>query len=136
MNSKDLRTCVHCNDLPVEIWVIIFQYFDIATLQKNLSLVCRHWLEIIRNNQKMSGNLTLTFCSGIIEFYPLDFHGPPSRFVQSENAKCVNQDKTKLSEILENWPKLRSLTIKRRNLFQLSESLDEHMYILKKCHCK
>ena len=123
MNSKELKNSVHCNDLPVEIWVIIFQYFDIETLRKNLSLVCRHWLEIIRNNQKMSGNLTLTFCSGIIEFYSLDFHGSPIRFVQSENAKCVNQDKTKLSEILEHWPKLQSLTIKRRNLFHLSESI-------------
>ena len=44
--------------LPEEIWVLIFRYLDITSLQ-NSQLVCKKWLDIILNDVVMSGEYTL-----------------------------------------------------------------------------
>ena len=45
--------------LPIEIWTGIFSYLDYESLQKNATLVCKDWYEIIRNNSNLSGRLVL-----------------------------------------------------------------------------
>ena len=42
-----------------EIWSKIFSYLDEYTLQNVASLVCKDWLNVIRNDCKLSGHLTL-----------------------------------------------------------------------------
>ena len=45
-------------DLPEEIWVKIFRYLDLKSLQ-NAQLVCKNWLDIILNDVILSGEYTL-----------------------------------------------------------------------------
>ena len=44
--------------LPIEMWSKIFGYLDFAT-QNRATLVCKLWLEMIRNEFKLSGELTM-----------------------------------------------------------------------------
>ena len=39
-------------DLPQEIWSHIFGFLTPNVLQTNVSLVCKYWLEIVRNDTK------------------------------------------------------------------------------------
>ena len=44
--------------LPIEMWSKMFGYLDFAT-QNCATLVCKLWLEMIRNEFKLSGELTM-----------------------------------------------------------------------------
>merc|ERR1719270_1254996 len=46
--------------LPREVWTLIFRKLDKRTLRKVASLVCKEWLDIIRFDWIMSGNLTIS----------------------------------------------------------------------------
>ena len=53
------RLCVILSRLLEEIWTKILSYLDEYTLQNVASLVCKDWLNVIRNDCKLSGHLTL-----------------------------------------------------------------------------
>ena len=55
MNFKEI---FFDNDLPEEIWLKIFRYLDVKSLQ-NTQMVCKNWLNIILNDVILSGEYTL-----------------------------------------------------------------------------
>ena len=50
--------------LPREIWTLIFRNLDVCTLRKKASLVCKEWLNLIRYDSILSGNLIITTDKG------------------------------------------------------------------------
>ena len=46
--------------LPREIWTLIFRNLDDCTLRKKASFVCKEWLNLIRYDSILSGNLIIT----------------------------------------------------------------------------
>jgi hypothetical protein len=50
--------------LPREIWTLIFRNLDDCTLRKKASLVCKEWLNLIRYDSILSGNLIITTDKG------------------------------------------------------------------------
>ena len=50
--------------LPREIWTLIFRKLDNWTLREKASLVCKEWLNLIRYDSILSGNLIITTDKG------------------------------------------------------------------------
>ena len=50
--------------LPREIWTLVFRKLDNWTLREKASLVCKEWLNLIRYDSILSGNLIITTDKG------------------------------------------------------------------------
>ena len=47
-------------NIPPEVWSTVFRFLDITTLRKGVSLVCKDWLHIIRNDPHLSSEFLTT----------------------------------------------------------------------------
>ena len=72
-----------------EVWIKIFAYLDPHCRQNIASIVCKDWLNIIRNDCRLSGHLTL------------------KRFIYFADVNSM---------LRNNWPKLKVSTEKVTNL--------------------
>ena len=47
-------------NIPPEVWSTVFRFLDITSLRKGASLVCKDWLQIIRNDPHLSSEFLTT----------------------------------------------------------------------------
>ena len=57
--KERVESKMSATDLLPELLEQIFGYLDFSTLQKTVTLVCKNWQELVRNNSKLSGHLVL-----------------------------------------------------------------------------
>ena len=96
-------------NLPDEMWTEIFGYLDKVTLHKVASLVNKHWLALIRNNQQFSGKIELSK-NYLRKVFKLDV----SNVSDISNGDISILDcklHSGLSKMFENWPKLKVVSI-------------------------
>ena len=77
-----------------EIWLHIFQFFEFETLQKTLTLVCKKWYNLIRNDTRLSGSLKIYW-----------------RYWESTRDHYFSLDVGSINTRLKNWPKLQNLQL-------------------------
>ena len=58
-NCLKVKYTLKVSNIPEEIWIYIFDFFEFKILQKVLTLVCREWFQIIRQTFKFSGKLNV-----------------------------------------------------------------------------
>ena len=57
--KERVESKMSATDLLPELLEQIFGYLDFSTLQKTVTLVCKNWQKLVRNNSKLSGQLVL-----------------------------------------------------------------------------
>ena len=57
--KERVESKMSATDLLPELLEQIFGYLDFSTLQKTVTLVCKNWQELVRNNSRFSGHLVL-----------------------------------------------------------------------------
>ena len=77
-----------------EIWLHIFQFFDFETVQRTLTLVCKKWFNLIRNDIKLSGSLRICW-----------------RIEDSSENHHYFLHFGSINTRLKNWPKLQNLQL-------------------------
>ena len=90
-------------NLPDEMWTEIFGYLDKVTLHKVASLVNKHWLALIRNNQQFSGKIELSknYLRKVFKLNDTDGH--------TSILDCKLH--SGLSKMFEGFPKLKVVSI-------------------------
>ena len=68
--------------LPKEMWIHVWSFIDFDTLQKICTLVCKSWLDEIRDSLQLSSDLKI-------------------------NNEFMNAEE--INEILFHWPRIKSL---------------------------
>ena len=79
------RTEFNINHLMDEIFLEIFSFINPKVLRENLTLVCKRWMYLIRGNVGLSGKLEIKTLKG--------------------------RELSDLTNLLQNWPKLKTLTL-------------------------
>ena len=88
-------------ELPNELWSYIFHFLPLPILHKTVSLVCKHWLKIVREDTKHL-KLSSRF---FMKYYDLRWDMIYGVRVPD---KLFNEI---ISEYLEVWPKLQSIDL-------------------------
>ena len=57
--KERVESKMSATDLLPELLEQIFGYLDFSTLQKTVTLVCKNWQKLVRNNSRFSGHLVL-----------------------------------------------------------------------------
>ena len=96
--------------LPDEMWAMIFTYLDKVSLHKSATLVNKHWFDLIRNDQKLSGKIELSvkYLKKAFKLTPLP---KSNRFNEKEITFCDPKLHSGLSKMFSGWPKLKKVTI-------------------------
>ena len=106
-------------EIPDEIWIHIFQFLPPKVLHKTVSLVCKHWLKLIRNGVRHLKVTTNLF----IKYFGLEWN-----FVYGIKISDKKLNDMML-EYLKLWPYLQSLEVdyvgKTPTKTLLNKSLDE-----------
>ena len=89
------------NELPTEILCKIFSYINDDKSIRSATATCRQWEEIIRGNEKLSGNVSLK-----------------SLWVKDFRMKIENSE-----WIWERWPSLKALQLVCWDLREKSEEM-------------
>ena len=85
--------------LPDELWCHIFKFLPPIVLHKTVSLVCKYWLALVRNDTR---HIRLR-CTFLNSYFELKYNGWPP--VQRRKLDTL------LSNYLKIWPKLQSIDI-------------------------
>ena len=64
--SNATQNMANVNYLPVEILIQIFSNLSVKEMQKVCTVVCKHWKNVIRNDFKLSSELSLAFAKFLL----------------------------------------------------------------------
>ena len=90
-------------ELSVEIWLKIFTLLDRKTLHLKVSLVCKYWLNLVRNEKDFSSELVLTH-----NFITRNLYNPVPGSTRDEKISQIHYS---VGKMLENWPRLKSVKL-------------------------
>ena len=97
------------NELPTEILCKIFSYINDDKSIRSATATCRQWEEIIRGNEKLSGNVSLK------SMWAKDFR------MKIENSEWI----------WERWPSLKTLQLVCWDLREESEEMKSLRQLIK-----
>ena len=90
------------------VWTKIFGYLDTVTIHTNISLVCKYFLDMVRNSQNLAGELRLTpkYLENVFN-------------LKEDVLSLLNFDlHFKMAEMLKSWPKVVTVKFTHISAFE------------------
>ena len=99
--------------LPDEIWTMIFGYLDTVTIHTKVSIVCKYFFDLVRNNSKLAGELKISpkYVENVFK-------------LNKAGLSLLSYDlNSNMEEMLKRWPKIETVKFTGISAFEKTEWL-------------
>lgn len=105
---ENRKKCLPIPILPAEVWTKIFGYLNSVTIHTKISLVCKYFLDMVRNSQNLAGEIRLS------PKYLQDVFN-----LKEDVLSLLNFDlHFKMAEMLKRWPKITTVKFTQISAFE------------------